>query len=93
MLFLVIANETAIGVVDSIRRAEPWAKTWAYDEMVMSSGFNWSSPHQEQENAFAIGPGMFQLTGGLDVLIFVLRVSYQSVKAAPADPVKSLRYE
>jgi putative ABC transport system permease protein len=41
----------------------------------------------------AIGPGVFLLTGGLVVLIAVLTVSYQSVKAALADPVKSLRYE
>jgi len=37
----------------------------------------------------AVGPGVFLLTGGLVVFIAVLTVSYQSVKAAPADPVKS----
>ena len=41
----------------------------------------------------AIGPGVFLFTGGVVVLIAILTVSYQSIKAALADPVKSLRYE
>jgi putative ABC transport system permease protein len=40
-----------------------------------------------------IGPGIFLVAGALALLIAVLTVSYQSVKAALADPVKSLRYE
>ncbi len=40
-----------------------------------------------------IGPGVFLLTGGLVVLIAVLTVSNQAIRAALADPVKSLRYE
>ena len=40
-----------------------------------------------------IGPGVFLLAGGLAFLIALLTVSYQSIKAALADPVKSLRYE
>jgi putative ABC transport system permease protein len=40
-----------------------------------------------------IGPAMFILAGALALLIAILTVSYQSVKAALADPVKSLRYE
>ena len=40
-----------------------------------------------------IGPVIFLLTGGLVLLIALLAVSYQSIKAALADPVKSLRYE
>jgi putative ABC transport system permease protein len=40
-----------------------------------------------------IGPGVFLLTGVLVLLIALLTVSYQSTKAALADPVKSLRYE
>jgi putative ABC transport system permease protein len=40
-----------------------------------------------------LGPGVFLLTGGLVLLIALLTVSYQSIKAALADPVKSLRYE
>lgn len=40
-----------------------------------------------------IGPGLFVLTGVLVVLIALLTVSYQSIRAALADPVKSLRYE
>ena len=41
----------------------------------------------------AIGPGVFLATGGLVALIVVLTVSYQAIKAALADPVKSVRYE
>ena len=40
-----------------------------------------------------IGPGIFLLTGGLILLIALLTVSYQAVRAATVDPVKSLRYE
>ena len=40
-----------------------------------------------------IGAGIFVLTGVLVVLMALLTVSYQAVKAALADPVKSLRYE
>jgi putative ABC transport system permease protein len=40
-----------------------------------------------------IGPGVFMLTGALVLLIALATVSYQSVRAAVADPVKSLRYE
>jgi len=38
-------------------------------------------------------PGIFLLAGVLVLLIAVLTVSYQAVRAAVADPVKSLRYE
>lgn len=40
-----------------------------------------------------IGPGIFFLTGGLVLLIALLTVSAQAIKAALADPVKNLRYE
>ena len=40
-----------------------------------------------------IGPGIFVLTGVLVLLVAFLTVSYQSIKAALADPVTSLRYE
>jgi putative ABC transport system permease protein len=40
-----------------------------------------------------LGPGLFLLAGGLALLIALLTVSYQAIKAALADPVKSLRYE
>ena len=40
-----------------------------------------------------LGPGVFLLAGALAVLIALATVSYQSVKAATADPVNSLRYE
>ncbi len=41
----------------------------------------------------SIGPGVFLLTAVLIALIAFLTVSYQSIKAALADPVKSLRCE
>ena len=40
-----------------------------------------------------IGPGVFLLAGGLALLVALVTVSYQAVKAALADPVESLRYE
>ena len=45
--------------------------------------------------AYRIGltPGIFLLTGALALLIALLTVSYQAVRAATADPVESLRYE
>jgi ABC-type antimicrobial peptide transport system permease subunit len=40
-----------------------------------------------------IGWEVFALSGGLAVLIAILTVSYQSIRAAVANPVKSLRSE
>lgn len=40
-----------------------------------------------------IGPGIFILAGALAITIALATVSYQSIKAALADPVKTLRYE
>ena len=40
-----------------------------------------------------IGPGIFVLTGVLVLLITLATVSHQSIKAALADPVKSLHHE
>ncbi len=40
-----------------------------------------------------IGPGIFLLAGAFALLTALATVSYQAVKAALADPVKSLRYE
>ena len=40
-----------------------------------------------------IGPGVFLLAGGLALLVALVTVSYQAVKAALADSVESLRYE
>ena len=40
-----------------------------------------------------LGPSIFVLAGVLVLLIALVTVSYQAVKAALADPVKSLRYE
>ena len=41
----------------------------------------------------AIGPGVFLLSGALVLLIALLTVSVQSLRAARANPVESLRYE
>ncbi len=40
-----------------------------------------------------IGPGVFVLTGVVVLLIALATVSYQTIKSALVDPVKSLRYE
>ncbi|HMB89527.1 MAG TPA: ABC transporter permease [Rhodothermales bacterium] len=40
-----------------------------------------------------LGASVFVLAGGLAVLIALLTVSYQAMRAALADPIKSLRYE
>ncbi|MCJ7524512.1 MAG: hypothetical protein MUP71_04710, partial [Candidatus Aminicenantes bacterium] len=40
-----------------------------------------------------IGLGLFLLSGLLALLIAVLTVSFQAVRAARANPVDSLRYE
>jgi putative ABC transport system permease protein len=40
-----------------------------------------------------MGPGIFVVAGVLALVIAVATISYQSVRAALADPVKSLRYE
>lgn len=40
-----------------------------------------------------LGAGIFLMAGGLALLVAVVAVSYQAVRAALADPVKSLRYE
>jgi putative ABC transport system permease protein len=40
-----------------------------------------------------LSPGVFVLAGALALGIALLTVSYQSIKAALADPVRSLRYE
>jgi putative ABC transport system permease protein len=41
----------------------------------------------------ALGAGAFLLAGALTMIIALAVVSYQSVKAALANPVDSLRYE
>ncbi|MFC1537360.1 ABC transporter permease, partial [Gemmatimonadota bacterium] len=40
-----------------------------------------------------LGPGLFVLGGIIALVITVLTVSYQAVKAAYANPVEALRYE
>ena len=40
-----------------------------------------------------LGPGIFVLAGGAAFLIALLTVSWQSIRAALANPVESLRSE
>lgn len=40
-----------------------------------------------------LGAGVFALAGTLALVVAVLAVGYHAVRAATADPVKSLRYE
>jgi len=40
-----------------------------------------------------IGPGIFILTGGVTLMIALLMISWQSIRAALANPVDSLRSE
>jgi putative ABC transport system permease protein len=40
-----------------------------------------------------IGPGIFIMAGGAALVIALLTVSWQSIKAAVANPVESLRSE
>jgi putative ABC transport system permease protein len=48
---------------------------------------------EEFEYRIELGPGVFLMAGAVSLLIALATVSYQAVKAAVADPVKSLRYE
>jgi putative ABC transport system permease protein len=41
----------------------------------------------------SIGPEVFLLASGLTLLVVIITISYQTVKAALANPVDSLRYE
>jgi len=42
---------------------------------------------------FPLGIELFLIAGGISLLIALLTVSYQSLKAALADPIKALKYE
>lgn len=48
---------------------------------------------QDFQYSIKIGPGVFLLAGGASILIAVLTISYQSLKAMMANPVESLRSE
>lgn len=41
----------------------------------------------------SLGIGLFLIAGGISLLIALLTVSYQTIKAALADPIKALKYE
>jgi putative ABC transport system permease protein len=56
----------------------------------------WWTMHQYLQDfkyRISIGPGIFLLSIGITVVIVTLTVSYQSVRSALANPVKSLRSE
>jgi putative ABC transport system permease protein len=40
-----------------------------------------------------LGPGVFLLAGALALIVALLTIAYQTIRAALSDPVKSLRYE
>jgi hypothetical protein len=48
---------------------------------------------QDFKYRIPIGPGIFALSMGVTALIVLLTVSYQSIRSALANPVKSLRSE
>jgi putative ABC transport system permease protein len=48
---------------------------------------------QDFQYSIKIGPGIFLVAGGASILIAVLTISYQSLKAMMANPVESLRSE
>jgi putative ABC transport system permease protein len=63
---------------------------------VIASPVAWYTMHQWLQNyayRIDISPWMFLLAGMLALLIALATVSYQSVRAAMANPVKSLRSE
>jgi putative ABC transport system permease protein len=63
---------------------------------VIASPVAWYTMHQWLQNyayRINISPWMFLLAGMLALLIALATVSYQSVRAAMANPVKSLRSE
>jgi len=45
------------------------------------------------EYKVTIGESIFLIVGGASVFVALITVSYHSVRAASANPVKSLRYE
>ena len=48
---------------------------------------------QDYANRTTIGIWVFILAGGLGLFITILSVGYQTLRAATANPVDSLRYE
>jgi putative ABC transport system permease protein len=48
---------------------------------------------QQYDYRISIGAGVFLLAAGMAILITVLTVSFQAIKAAMANPVKSIRTE
>jgi putative ABC transport system permease protein len=63
---------------------------------LIASPIAWLAMHNWLENFSyhtAIGWQVFALSGGLALLIAILTVSYQAIRAAIANPVKSLRTE
>ncbi|MDB5135218.1 MAG: FtsX-like permease family protein, partial [Mucilaginibacter sp.] len=48
---------------------------------------------QKYDYRISIGPGVFIVSGGVAIIITLLTISFQAIKAALANPVKSLRSE
>jgi len=48
---------------------------------------------QQYDYRISIGPGVFIISGVAALIITLITVSFQSVKTALANPVKSLRSE
>jgi hypothetical protein len=48
---------------------------------------------QKYEYRVSIGPGIFMLAALMAIFITIITISFQAIKAAIANPVKSLRTE
>ena len=51
---------------------------------------NWLQGYTYRIN---LSPGVFIITGGLVLIITIIAISFQAIKAATANPVKNLRIE
>ncbi len=80
-LVLLLARNFLVLVVLGFGLAVPLAWFFMTD---------WLSAFEYQ---VSIGAGIFLIAGGSSVLVALLTVSYHSLRAAYANPVKSLRYE
>jgi ABC-type antimicrobial peptide transport system permease subunit len=64
--------------------------------MVVAFPLSWWGLHHWLENfayRVSIGPVLFLVTGGVTLFITLSTISFQAIRAARANPVKSLRSE